>query len=205
MFNSRGNGKKFSGKCFRCNEIGHLKSSCTVKQCSFCKKFGHSESKCFQKSKLDRKSDNKVNLSQGCEFSFYCGPDGSRCQELILDSGCTSHMFHDSEFFVELHDVSSKVCVNANNSVSPVKGQGVAKVSLVDKKSVSHVLSLSNCLYVPDHSKNLLSVSAFGQKGAMVVFGETCEFHRSDDVSLPFVERNGLYVTKAFSVTSSLL
>ena len=38
---------------------------------------------------------------------------------MILDSGCTSHMFHDKEFFVELHDVSSKVCVNANNSVFP--------------------------------------------------------------------------------------
>ena len=84
-----------------------------------------------------------------------------------------------------------------------MKGQGVAKVSLVDEKSVSHVLSLSNCLYVPDHSKNLLSVSALSQKGAMVVFGETCELHCSDDVSFPFVQRNGLYVTKAFSVTSS--
>ena len=154
----------------------------------------------------DLEGDVFVQQPPGFEFpNKDCGPDGSRCQELILDSGCTSHMFHDSEYFVELHDVSSKVCVNANNSVSPVKGQGVAKVSLVDKKSVSHVLSLSNCLYVPDHSKNLLSVSAFGQKGAMVVFGETCEFHRSDDVSLPFVERNGLYVTKAFSVTSSHL
>ena len=50
---SRDNSKKVSGKCFRCNKSGHMKSSCTVKQCSFCKKFGHNESKCFQKSKLD--------------------------------------------------------------------------------------------------------------------------------------------------------
>ena len=84
-----------------------------------------------------------------------------------------------------------------------MKGQGVAKVSLVDKKGVSHVLSLSNCLYIPDHSKNLLSVSALGQKGVKVVFGETCEHHCSDDVSFPFVQWNGLHVTKAFSVTSS--
>ena len=67
LFASRGNGRKFSGKCFRCNKIGHLKSSCTVKQCSFCKKFGHSESKCFQKSMLDRMSNKNVNLSEGSE------------------------------------------------------------------------------------------------------------------------------------------
>ena len=65
------------------------------------------------------------------------------------------------------------------------------------------MLSLSNCLCVPDHSKNLLSVSALGQKGAKMVFGETCELHCSDDVSFPFVQRNSLYVTKAFPVTSS--
>ena len=70
LFVSRENSKKFSGKCFRCNKSGHMKSSCTVKQCSFCKKFGHNESKCFQKSKLDKKSENRTNFSQSCEFSF---------------------------------------------------------------------------------------------------------------------------------------
>ena len=123
LFVSRDNSKKFSGKCFRCNKSGHMNSSCTVEQCSFCKKFGHNESKCFQKSKLDKKSENSTNFSQSCEFSFFFGSDCSKSRELILDSGCTSHTFCHKDFFVELHDVSSKICVNANNSVSPVKGQ----------------------------------------------------------------------------------
>ena len=63
--------------------------------------------------------------------------------------------------------------MNANNSVSPVKGQSVAKISLLDKQRVSHVLNLSDCLYVSDHSRYLLSVSALGQKGAKVVFDDT--------------------------------
>ena len=120
-----------------------------------------------------------------------------------MDSGCTSHIFCDKVFFVELHDVSSKICVNANNSVSPVKRQGVATISLLDKRGVSHMLNLSGCLYVPDHSRNLLSVSALGQKGAKIVFDETCELRCSDKLSFLFVHRNGLYVTKAFSVCSS--
>ena len=123
---------------------------------------------------------------------------------MILDSGCTSHIFCAKDFFVELHDVSSKIRVNANNSVSAVKVQGVAKISLLDKRGVSHVLNLGVCLYVPDHSRNLLSVSALGQKGAKVVFDDTCELCCSDKVSSPFVQRNGLYVTKAFSVCSSI-
>ena len=92
----------------------------------------------------------------------------------------------------------------ANNSVSPVKLQGVAKISLLDKRSVTRVLNLSDCLYVPDHSQNLLSVNALGQKGAKVVFDDACELRCSDKVSFPFVQRNSLYETKAFSVCSSI-
>ena len=32
------------------------------------------------------------------------------------------------------------------------------------------MLNLCDCLCVPDHSRNLLSVSELGQKGAKVVF-----------------------------------
>ena len=203
LFVSRDNSKKFSGKCFRCNKSGQMKRSCTVKQCSICKTFGQNESKCFQKSKLDKKSENRTKFSQSYEFSFYSGSDCSKSKELILDSGCTSHIFCIKDFFVELHDVSSEICVNANNSVSPVKEQSVDKISLLDKRGVSNVLKLSDCLHVPDHSRNLLSVSALGQKGAKVVFDGTCELRCSEEVSFPFVQGNVLYVTKAFSVCSS--
>ena len=51
--------------------------------------------------------------------------------------------------------------------------------------------------------RNWLRVSARGQKGAEFVFDDTCELRCSDEVSFLFVQRNGLYVTKAFSVCSS--
>ena len=65
------------------------------------------------------------------------------------------------------------------------------------------MLNVSDCLYVPDHSRNLLSASALGQKGAKVAFYDTCELRCSDKVSFLFVQKKGLYVTKAFSVCSS--
>ena len=79
-----------------------------------------------------------------------------------------------------------------------MKGQSVAKISLPDKRAVCHVLNLSDNLYVPDLSRNFLSVSALDEKGAKVVFDDICELRCSDKVSFPFVQRNGLYVTKAF-------
>ena len=84
-----------------------------------------------------------------------------------------------------------------------MKGQGVAKLFLLDKRGVSHLLNLSDCLYVADRSQILLSVSALGQKAAKVVFDDTCELRCSDKVSFPIVQRNGLYATKALSVCFS--
>ena len=108
LFVSRCNSKEFSGKCFRCNKSGHMKNSCTVEQCSFCKKFGHNEAKCFQKSKLDKKSENGTNFSQSCEFSFYCGSDCSKSKELILDSGCTLHIICDKFFLLNFMTLLQK-------------------------------------------------------------------------------------------------
>ena len=113
------------------------------------------------------------------------------------------HIFSMMKIFLLNFMMFLQKFVNANNSVSPVKGQGVAKISLLDKRGVSQVLNLSDCFYVPDHSRNLLSVSALGQKGAKVVFDDTCELRCSDKFSFLFVQRNGLYVTKVFSVCSS--
>ena len=68
LFVSRDNSKISSDKCSCCNKSGHMKNSCTVKQCSICKKFGHNESKCFQKSKLDKKSENRTNFCRVVSF-----------------------------------------------------------------------------------------------------------------------------------------
>ena len=62
---------------------------------------------------------------------------------------------------------------------------------LLDKRGVSHVLNLKDCLYVPDHSRYLLCVSALGQKCAKVVFDDICELRCSHKVPFPFVQRNG--------------
>ena len=127
-----------------------------------------------------------------------------KSQELILDSGCRSRIVCDKVSSVGLHDVPLKTCVNAYNSVSPVIRQSVAEISMLDKRGVSHVLNLGDCLHVPHHSRTLLRVSALGQKGAKVVFEDTCDLRSSDNVSFPFVRMNGLYVTKVSSIFSAI-
>ena len=99
-------------------------------------------------------------------------------------------MFCDADFFVELHGVSARMCVNANNSVSPLKRQGVAKIFLLDKRGVSHVLKLCDCPFVPDHSRCLLSVSALCQEETRVIFDDTGVLRCSEKVSFLFLSKN---------------
>ena len=108
-------------------------------------------------------------------------------------------MFCVEDFIVELQDhVPPKKCVNANNGASPVRGPSIAKISLLHKLGVSHVLTLSDCVYFSDHPGKLFIVSSLGQKGAQVVFDDSCKLRCSDKVSFPFVQSNGLYVTEVF-------
>ena len=60
-----------------------------------------------------------------------------------------------------------------------IKGKVLRKFVL-EKRRVSHILKLIDCLCVPDHSRILLTVSALDQWGAKVLFHDTCEIHCSD-------------------------
>ena len=85
--------------------------------------------------------------------------------------------------------------------VYQLRCQGVAKISLKDKQSVSHVLSLSNCLNVPEHSRNFLSVSAITEKGAKVVCDDLCELRCPDKVSFSFERKKMAWMLSMLSIT----
>ena len=58
---------------------------------------------------------------------------------------------------------------------------------------------LKDALFVPDNSKNLISVSKLREAGVDVSFGEKLEFV-FNKVSFPFEVENGLFVWEIFLV-----
>ena len=180
-----------------------MKKSGTVKQCPGCKKFEHSESKSFQQTKLDKKSEIGQVFRGAVSSLFIIVLIVRKVKKWFGFPKLRHRCSVINLLFVELRDVSSKICVNADYSVSTVKSQSFAKKSLLDQQGVSHKLKLKDCLYKSDPSRNLLSESAVGQKGVSAVFDDNCELRCFDKVSFPFVQINGLYVTKACSICSS--
>ena len=93
----------------------------------------------------------------------------------IVDSGATSHMCNDESLFSEIKPLlkSQAVQVGDGHSVE-AKGEGTVELKITLSTGVS-CCKLSNVLYVPDLSYNLLSVSKAAKSGKVIEFhGNGC-------------------------------
>ena len=192
-------GKQFAGACFNCKKKGHRAAECRVSKCTFCQKPGHTEAKCWKKhGKANQGSDGaRSNFSSDYQFST---SEGSVCRgQLVVDSGCTSHMFNDKKLFVEMNRCT-RTCVNANSTVSSVTGSGTVKIGLKDISGRVKVVTLRECLYLPDNARNLLSVSRLAAHGAKAVFDHQPRFVFPDGVEFNFRAKGGLYEMECYPV-----
>ena len=94
----------------------------------------------------------------------------------IIDSGATSHMCTDQRMFTELHPLSKSLEVKLGDGhVLTAVGQGTVQLIMKCGRDKYRKCTLSDVLYVPKLSCNLLSVSKTTEKGNDVKFYEdTC-------------------------------
>ena len=199
--------EKFNGKCRRCGKSGHKQATCRVSQCNFCRRFGHEENKCFKKNPLlNPKSSAETgesNLAE--ELVFFC--DGSetaltsqKCDvkehTLVIDSGASSHMLFDRSLFFDFGEETQRKVKNANGTFSQVEGVGKISLLLLDKEGIERCVTFSDCLFLPDHSHNLISVSKLRRNGAQVNFGKSLSIFVNERATIPFEEHANLYVLK---------
>ena len=199
--------EKFNGKCRRCGKSGHKQATCRVSQCNFCRRFGHEENKCFKKNPLlNPKSSAETGESNLAEdLVFFC--DGSetaltsqKCEvkehTLVIDSGASSHMFFDRSLFFDFSEETQRKVKNANGTFSQVEGVGKVSLLPLDKEGIECCVTFSDCLFLPDHSHNLISVSKLTQNGAQVNFGKSLSIFVKERATILFEEHANLHVLK---------
>ena len=199
--------ENFTGKCRRCCKSGLKQANCRVSQCKLCRRFGHEENKCFKKNPLlnPRSSAETGESNLAEDLVFFCDGEettlsSQKCEvkehTLVIDSGAFSHMFFDRSLFFNLSEESQRKVKNANRTFSQVEGVGKVSLLLLDKEGIECCVTISDCLFLLDHSHNLISVSKLRQNRAQVKFGQSLSIFVNGRATIPFEEPANLYVLK---------
>ena len=106
-------------------------------------------------------------------------------------------MIKDKSIFANLDESFSGIIHNANKTHSAILGKGDVEFFAKNSNEELKKIVLKDALFVPDNSKNLISVSKLREAGVDVSFGEQLELV-FNKVSFPFEVENGFFVWKIF-------
>lgn len=191
-------------KCFKCGNMGHMARTCfkngggsgsgnnpgnrRPKQCPICKKTNHEEEDCFFRKKgRPEESKNKTaffveNNEQNLEIEF----EKKSLSNFVVDSGATTHMVNNKNILSEIKDYKSEIGIAKKNQ--KLEAEAVGTVN-------GEQCILNEVLYVPELSKNLLSVHAVTERDGEVTFkkNKVIVFKNGQKVLEGKKQENGLY------------
>ncbi|XP_074579060.1 uncharacterized protein LOC141835562 [Curcuma longa] len=140
--------KKFSGKCFNCDRVGHKSSECRKP-----------------------KKKQEANLNEGLEVDDLCAVITelnlvcSNSRQWWMDTGATRHVCCNKELLHNFEEIKGEKLYMGNSATSDVMGQGKVVLKMTSGKE----LTLNNVLYVPEVRKNLVSGSLLSKHGFRIV------------------------------------
>lgn len=165
-----------------------------LRVCYFCHKPGHLKADCyrFKRSQQQRsagtesaKSSVEVNVSNRESYITFKARDQPRTVSTrgwCIDSGATSHMTNDREFFSSLRDTSATIYLADGSSVAAA-GVGEGQFYCESSDGRIQEVRLKNVLYIPQLDDGLLSVNRITEQGHRVTFeNDTCSIYRNHQV-----------------------
>lgn len=195
--------------CLTCNRDNHNKDECFKKNavksqttigkfptCIHCKRSNHAENNCWFKSNNSKPKPVFLTETQETthESHFVNTEDNSIW---IVDSGCTSHMSNDSDGLKSVRSSDLRIR-------SAKKGEDMIAQSMGNLETEK--VSLTNVSYVPQLSRNLMSVSSITKNGGEVLFkkGEVLVFKNNEVVLNGSQTNSGLYQVNVGKIKEAL-
>jgi hypothetical protein len=143
-------------RCYACNQEGHIMRDCP---------------EVLKKFEEDKKERATVARTSSTGYGDFCfNVTGESEKDWCLDSGATSHMTGDLNFFESLNQCDEKLSMADGRKIL-VKGRGHGSLANESSK-----VQLKDVLYTPDLKCNLMSVSKIVDAGYEVNFRQDgCE------------------------------
>ena len=160
-------------KCFKCGEHGHIAKFCRKQQKpekKFVSQNRRTNQRGWQKFVDEQNLEEEEEEEEEEIFSFFQTSEKNLANELVLDSGATSHMIKDESLFIDIDKEYSGTITNANSSKSLISGKGTVEIRVLDSNGSERKIRLSNALTVPNNTRNLVSVSKPRATGNEVFF-----------------------------------
>lgn len=204
--------EKDTRQCFFCKRSGHLKRTCS----SYIAWKEKQERKPSEQAKLVGRNNNPPTSSeQSDEYLFMLTTKGSQSNrstnrkdtEWTIDSAATSHTTGNKSLFATLRIGNHGSVKVANDCYEKVIGKGTANIKFFNEMGQESSAMLSDVLYTPAITDNLLSVRKLTSKGFKVIFEENGCKILSGDRQIGIGDcRDGLYKLrqpeKAYAVLS---
>ena len=172
--------------------------------CFFCKKPNHMKKECRKYIEWKKKNpDHKAKVVSHYATAANDDSDPDMCftagtteinNAWHIDSGATSHMCSDRNFFEKLNDQQKGQIVLADGQKLLTAGIGDGFLQNMKDDGTTQKIKLLNVLYVPQLKGNLISVKKLTVRGFEVHFkDDKCSIIKDGKIIAQATDDNGLY------------
>ncbi|XP_011312411.1 homeobox protein 9 [Fopius arisanus] len=167
--------RKFGPRCYNCDKVGHLTNNCRYGK--------HENNRSHKNHRNENRNQNNYNnnnpnnnINNKKVMFALCAAKNLSNVDWIIDSGASTHISPERNFFQNFKRKDLAVIVTADESILHAEGVGDIEIPVSTNGNVVHLL-VKDVLYVPKAATNLLSINNTSNQ-LIAIAKESCGIYK---------------------------